>query len=331
MHISQFHRTNPRNLTGGDGYTVDCGMVSLRDAAINGRSVPLVPFADGRVIKRVYFVPSNGDVPTGASLIIGTPNTLGGNFFNYSSPAGLAFVPDGDLASALDSEGLRAGNSYAVGLTGILGSGVLIADCGPLIALPVFQSGDNSPLGAWHANTAYAGIDFIIAGEGIWQAGGGEGGETDSEEPDFDPNNSPITDGSVTWVYQVAIPTGEVHALAEVIEGVTPMPSYPAAIEFVSPPVDTVAGEIIPDITVIVKDQNGNPYKFGVIEIHLDMMGAGVLSGASGGFDTDPTTGIATFSGCSIADPGTYVIRAQSVPLLVADPIFSDPFDITSP
>ncbi len=156
-------------------------------------------------------------------------------------------------------------------------------------------------------------------------------GVSGSTEPTWETSGD-TTDGTVTWHIEneAGPPSAEVHVIIEVIEGVSPMPLYPASLEWVSPPVETPAGDPIPDIVVMVKDQNGDPYQFFPLSMRIDIVGAGTMV-PTPQEAMDKATGLVTFSGVSITEPGTYVIRARMVLSVVADPILSEPFEITTP
>ncbi len=321
--------TGPRNLTGGDGYTVDLGMVNLRTASINGRNVPLIPYADGRLIKSVRFLPGGVfDISSSDQIIFVTPNTApltGSNAFGMAILGGANPDPIG-----IDTLGLIASGNQ----TDIFGKSSnysQILDCGPLIAgFPLIGA---SSLPAWRADTIYAVNDFVLdSNDHIQQVfSPGNGGISGSDEPTWDDSGGTTSDGTITWTDVGLVPSGNIHVIVEVMEGVSPMPPFPASIEFVAPPVDVVAGETMDDITVLVKDQYGEPYKFYGVYLELGLYGAGTLNGTTNVVGDDET-GITTFSGLSITEPGTgYVMRARRYPSLVETPIFSDPFDVTAP
>ncbi len=311
--------SGPRNLTGGDGYTVDLGMVTAYDAARYGRSRTLIPHASGRLIKSVRFIPSNSDAPT-AQVIFATPNTITG--FNNSAK-GMAYVSLDDLQTAVDTFSL-VNDSSNTGLSG--DSGVCqIIDSGPLIAVTdAFCIGQ--PMLPWQPLTAYANDDYILVGTHVLSSE--DGGVSGTEEP-------PDTgggDGNITWDDQGELPTGSVHAIAEVMEGVSPAPPYPATIEFIDQPTDTVSGQLMsPPVTVILKDQNGDPYKFSEVQVKLQIYGAPTILTGTANINTDKSTGIATFSDITPISSGTaFIIRARINPWMI-EAIYSDPFDVTAP
>ncbi len=306
MHISQFNKPNPRNLTGGDGYTVDLGMVSLRDAAIYGRTRPLIPYADGRLIKSVRFVP--GGVFTAENDVnFNTPNAKMAAISSGGSFDTLGIIYSGDQTDILGSNG----------------SSSQIIDSGPLcLGLGEFRFLSNTP---WTANTPVCIEDFTVQGDYIYECS--TNGVTGGTIPVFDAG--PVTDGTVVWTRYILTPTGEVHVIAEVIEGVSPGPPFPSSLEWVQQPTETVAGAPIDDIIVLVKDQNGDPYVFEDMTASLKILGVGTLTGEDASIDK--STGLLTFSGFSIAAAGTYILRTTLAFCIVADPIFSDPFEITAP
>ncbi len=338
MHISQFNKPNPRNLTGGDGYCVDLGMVSLRDAAIYGRTRTLIPYAAGRLIKAVHFVPTVLDPATIGAMtwFFATPNTYDGlvgiGGYGSISQGNSMTDTDGLLVSTFNADvGNGAGNTSLLGDSGNTASMSQIRDCAPLIFAPGPNDTGLLPAGTWQPDHAYTEQDYIVDGNGNFQfvASGGNG-VSGSTEPTW-ATSGDTTDGMVTWHIEDdggGLPTAEVHVIVEVIEGVSPMPLYPASLEWVVQPVETPAGDPIPDIVVLVKDQNGDPYKFFPLSLRIDIVGAGTLN-TPGPNALDKATGLATFSGETIAEPGTYILRARMVMSVVADPIFSDPFDIT--
>jgi len=399
--------TNWSHLSGD----VDLGLVDLHDAAVNGRNNVLIPYADGRIIKGLRFIPGGLTVPLNFSLYFATPNT--GAAIPLSVGNGMAFLDHSVLVDTerLEVHGQNLGINYD-GTGGLENTGAenQIPDVGPLI-FGAWLSGFTNfflPIGSWQANTPYCDIDSIIDPNGRLQIAtnvniGPGNGVTGSTIPTFAfpitainqgtntftvsgdassytgsilvfnsadnngtytivsatfdtdhtdivisesipsptvdglvtiaPGNGGTHDGTVIWSDSGPIPSGSIHAIAEVIEGVSPMPLYPATIEFVAAPQNGVAGSTLPDITVIVKDQNGDPYKFLQLTISLAFYGDGAFTGpvASTTANTDQTTGIATFSAPQIDTPGTYVLRVNTFPVLSADPIFSDPFDITAP
>ncbi len=315
---------------------IDLGMVSLRDASINGRNVPVVDAAPGRLIKAVHFVPSvidPADIGT-MTFYFATPNTYDGVISGIGGYGSVGqFNPMSDTAGLLVSTfnadvGNEAGNTSVLGDTGNTASMSQICDCGPLIFAPGPVDTGLLPIGTWQPNHAYALADYVLDSNGNDQlvtTNGVSGGT----EPGW-ATSGDTTDGTVTWHIEneAGPPTAEVHVIVEVIEGVSPMPLYPASLEWISPPVETPAGDPIPDIIVMVKDQNGDPYKFFSLSMRIDIVGAGTMT-PTPQEAMDKATGLVTFSGVSIAEVGTYIIRARMVLSLVADPIFSDPFNIT--
>ncbi len=326
-------------ISSGAVQAIDLGMVSLRDASRYGRTRPLIPYADGRLIKSVHFVPSMidpADIGT-MTYYFSTPNTnqgIGGSSLGGYGMLSGASLPNVDTAGLI---ALSAFPGVSAGNTGVLGDVYdpnvnqnlsQICDCGPLIFAPGASDTGFLPIGTWQPNHAYALQDYVIDSNGNDQliTTNGVSGNT---EPTWSTSGD-TTDGSAIWHIEneAGPPTAEVHVIVEVIEGVSPMPLYPASLEWVSPPVETPAGDPIPDIVVMVKDQNGDPYKFFPLSMRIDIVGAGT-SNFSFQEALDKATGLVTFSGMSITDPGTYVLRARMVLSVVADPIFSDPFDIT--
>ncbi len=311
-------------ISSGAVHAIDLGLVSIRNAAIYGRTRPLVPYADGRLIKSVSFVPQATFLSL--DMYFSTPNTASGG-------TGIAFMFGGnDLDHVGDTAGLfsksqvtaiggRTGDPGTVGWNQIL-------DCGPLIATSEACDNPPPPLGSWQANTPHCVSDRILDDNGHMQSVDTTGGVTGSTQPVFNDTGGFTVDGSVTWFDLGLLPTGEIHAIAEVIEGVSLMPRFAATIEFIAPPSNTVAGETMADVTLIVKDQFGEIYTFTPHDVNLAILGAGTLNG-NVTEDFDQVTGIATFNDLSITEPGTYILRALPVPCVSANPIFSDPFDIT--
>lgn len=84
------------------------------------------------------------------------------------------------------------------------------------------------------------------------------------------------------------------------------------------------------DIIVLVKDQDGNPYTFFPLSLELQTSGDGSDIGI-GAVALDTATGLVTFTGVIALTAGTYIARCRMALSLVADPIFSDPFDVTAP
>ncbi len=322
---------------GGSSYLriVDLGMISLRDAAIYGRTRPIIPFGE-RLIKAIHFVPTVIDPATIGAMTwyFATPNTYDGivGIGGYGSISQFNTMTDtaGLFESTFDANvGNGAGNTSVLGDTGNPSSMSQICDCGPLIFAPGQLDTGLLPIGTWQPNHAYAKQDYIVDGNGNFQLVG-TNGVSGGTEPTW-ATTGDTTDGTVTWHIEDdggGLPTAEVHVIAEVIEGVSPMPLYPASLEWVSPPVNTPAGDPIPDILVMVKDQNGDPYKFFPLSMRIDIVGVGTLS-SDPQEELNKATGLVTFSGVSIADPGTYIVRARMVLSVVSDPILSDPFVIT--
>ncbi len=299
----------PRNLTGGDGYLVDLGLVSLRDAAIYGRTRPLIPYADGRLISSVRFVPGGRPlVMAGLSPVFFTPNTVGGSNYGFA-----------ELSEGIDTLGLITEGDQT-DFHGGANDASQILDCGPLALI---LNGQSSP--PWQPLTAYALGDSTINSAGHYQQVQ-VNGVSGATEPTWNNSSGTTSDGTITWT-DVGLIDGQIHPIVEVVEGVGLMPLYPATIEFIDPPTDTVAGQTMSDVTVIVKDQNGDPYIFKAMSVYLAIMGDGTLSGTAFQ-NTDTTTGIATFNDLSIAEAAMgYIMRASSS--IFPDPIFSDPFDVT--
>ncbi len=328
----QIVRINNVTVTGNGGNlsVIDLGMVSLRDVAINGRSVPLVPYAEGRLISCVRFLPGGIFNTNSQGFYFYTPNTAGQTGSANNGMAALGVISD---TGGIDTLGLIAAGNQ----TDVFGGSSAysqILDCGPLIA--GFPQTAISSLPSWQADTIYSDGDAILDPSDHIQfiQITGNGGVSGSEPgPTWDDSGGTTSDGTVTWTDTGLVPSGEIHTIVEVIEGINPMPPYPATLEFVDQPTDVVAGEAMDDITVIVKDQHGDPYSFYGVYIQLALHGAGTLAGGTGTVVVgDDETGIATFSGLTITEPGTgYVIRARRYPSLVETPIFSDPFDVTAP
>ncbi len=302
------------------GPYIDLGMLSVRDAAIYGRTRPLIPYAEGRVISSVRFVPG-GTGPIGCNAWAMTPNTV-----NLS---GFASIPNSDLSEALDTIGIVA-NSQATDLSGDSSNNAQILDVGPLIV------GTDNPikefvgLVAWQRNTPYCVNDSILDSNDNVQSIG-INGVSGSTEPTWEISGT-TDDGTAQWNFAAACPSGTIHLVVEVIEGVSPMPPYPATLEFIQQPTDAAAeATISPAITVKILDQYGAPFVFAAVTVSLFIYGAGTLVGTSSKTQNQ-ITGIATFDDLSITEPGTgYILRAELYPTIVTEPIFSDPFDVTAP
>jgi hypothetical protein len=299
--------------------TIDLGMVSLRDAAIYGRTRPLIPYADGRLIKSVNFV--LGGTPSIYPIVFTTP-VLGLEAFNNIS---MASLPAGTFNLALDSLGTR--NDTAMGLDGYQNSNKnQILDVGPLV--PIFTSlVFTGALEPWQANHPYVVYDAILDGnDHIQQVN--INGVSGATLPTFNTSGGTTNDGTMQWIDFGPLPTGEVHMIAEVIEGVSPMPAYPASIEWLVQPAGAAAGEPMPDFSVIIKDQHGNPFFMASSEpaFSVFLVGAGTQSTGDNNWGGD---GIETFSGYSIAEAGTYVFVVRQDPAITSNPIFSNPFVIT--
>jgi hypothetical protein len=323
------------NAGGGNLGVIDLGMVNIYDAIVDGRANVLIPYADGRIIKSVRFIPG-GTIPPdlGFECYFATPNTMAPAY--TKSTNGLAKI-DNDIA--VDTVGLLYATAPSnTGIKGLKADSTpsdasQIADCGPLIAAGTVDpdlSGNFFPLGEWQAITAHCLGDRILDVNGHIQRVT-TNGITGSSLPIFDTSGSTTIDGTVVWTDTGVVPTGTVHAIAEVIEGISPMPPYPATLEFVAPPQDVVAGEAMDDITVIVKDQNDDPYTFTRVAISLKAFGDGDAALNDNENEIDQTTGIATYSGLTPTVPGTYRLKAIMLPTLVADPVLSPPFDVTAP
>ncbi len=316
--------TGPRNLTGGDGYTVDLGMINLRDAAINGASKPLVPYADGRLIKSVRFTPGGTRVITNVvDYYFVTPNTAWNGGFACATTGydtlGILVDPTTEWT---DIQGTKEKFSQ------ILDTGPLVTGFGNL-GDPTAYLG----IGEWEAGKAYC-IGTIIIDPAFHAQNVSTNGVTGSTIPEFSTEGGTTNDGSVVWQDLGFLPDEQIHAIAEVIEGISPMPPYPATLEWIAQPEDVVAGEPMGDITVILKDQRGDPYSFLTaadgLNCNLAILGTGTLTASYDDFD--PVTGLATISGASIAEAGTgYVLRAIIQENSLCNPIFSDPFDVTAP
>ncbi len=328
-----FAECQERYGSGGSGNisVIDLGMVSLRDAVLNGRNNVLIPYADGRLIKYIGFVPP---------LIVTQPGPgYGPTFWTPNTKSGFATATDlSSFENNVDTLGLfnAAGNQLATNLAGIVGGNAQILDSGPLFVMADPGNNGSRIVGGWQALTRYCFDDMILDSNGHLQqtamtpGGIPTGGVSGASEPTWNDSGGNTTDGSITWFDLGLVTEGSIHVIAEVIEGVSPMPKRPYTLEFVSPPVNVVAGETMADITVMVKDQDGSPYTFSSCDISLYILGDGTLNGTIGAI-TDKTTGIATFSGLSITQPDTgYILRCEIHPVLI-DPIFSDPFDVTAP
>ncbi len=334
----------PRWITAAESFldqggvrVIDLGLVSLRDASLYGRTRPLIPYAEGRLIKAVHFVPTVIDLETIGTMtyFFATPNTCdavdGAGGYGMVSNGNPILDTQGLFVDAFDPDnGLGTGNTSILGDTANFLSMSQICDCGPLIFAPGGNDTGLLPIGTWQPNHAYALQDYILDSNGNDQLviTNGVSGSTD---PTWETSGD-TTDGTVTWHIEneAGPPSAEVHVIIEVIEGVSPMPLYPASLEWVSPPVETPAGDPIPDIVVMVKDQNGDPYQFFPLSMRIDIVGAGTMV-PTPQEAMDKATGLVTFSGVSITEPGTYVIRARMVLSVVADPILSEPFEITTP
>ncbi len=312
---------SPRWLTAANETlkAVDLGMVSIRDAAIHGIRRPLIPFAEGRAITGIRFLPgatpATGDI---GNLYFVTPNTF--------PNTGFALVPHDDLGNSNDTLGIIVTGGQTSLSGGTSGSSQILDVC-PLSAV-IYNQGDGLAYyrGAtsWTADTPYCLGDFIIENDAIQLVT--VNGVSDSTKPVFGNPGDDTVDGTVTW-HGYEIPEGEVHAVAEVIEGVSPMPPYPTSLEWLDQPTDTEAGDIMATVRVAIKDQYGNYATFGPNGLNVDIFGAGTLNGTKNGY---VGTGILTLSDLSITEPGTgYILRANMIYPNV-DPIFSDPFDITA-
>ncbi len=295
-------------ISSGAVHAIDLGLVSLRDAAINGRNVPLIPYKEGRVISSVRFLPSVAFNAPDADIIFTTPNNR-------------TFMAVVGSVGAIDAFGLIESSDNTT-IFGDNASPSQIIDTGPLLA----GTPDSYlyPADDWLPDNPYTISEFTTDGDYLFIVS--VNGVSGNVRPAFGPGNT--MDGTVTWTRYGLLPSGSVHVIAEVIDGVSPMPPYPATLEWVSQPVNTPSGDPIPDMVVSVKDQNGSAYKFSPIEFALWIVGAGTLTNGDANMDT--STGLVTFAGCSIAETGTgYILKVAQLPGLAADPIFSDPFNIT--
>ncbi len=324
---------NPRWLSAGEYYgsaalsaasvkVVDLGLVSVRDAAIYGKTRPLIPFAEGRLIKSISYVPGGTPelITDGYTLFFVTPNSAVQQ--GYAKVGGETF----------DTYGLNANNSQTAFFYNGTAAGQIL-DCGPLVAV-TDTFGYNTIPGTWQPDTTYCLDDFILDGNGHLQKvdtlGNGVSGST---EPVWDNSGGQTTDGTVIWFDFGLPPEGEVHAIAEVIEGVSPMPPYPASLEFVDQPQNVAAGETMEPVTVIVKDQNGDPWNPRIdpdlgVDLDIRIFGVGTLSGTSPRRALQETS-IATFDDLSITEQGTgYILRVKPHQVQL-DPIFSTPFNVT--
>ncbi len=321
----------PRNLTGGDGYLVDLGLVSVRDAVINGRNNILIPYASGRLIKAISFA------ITSASI---TPDTNSVPFCYFTTPnngmieggKGIGYFAQGE---SFDTIGMIF-NEKGVDIYGSSNVAMMPLDVAPLYFIIDVTDGSGftivSQLGTWQPDTPYCKDARILdANDHIQYLN--DPGVSGSELPEFDDEGGTTSDGSLTWNDGDLVPGGFVHVIAQVIEGVSPMPPYPATIEWIEQPVNVVAGATMADIVIAVKDQYGNPYGFQNFNVRLNCLGDanGNSDLIEWNGDFDKATGITTLAGLTPSTPGTFVLRASTVPILSVDPIFSDPFDVTSP
>lgn len=323
----------PRLITAGedrwDVRAIDIGMVSVRDAAIYAQTRPLIAYADGRCIKSVRFIPSNAQIPNNNIYFV-TPNTALNSGMAWNEGAF-------DLAHASDTSGLLT-DSRQTSLGGLTGSPnevgwTQIIDASPLIALSAGgpEPVDILPLGTWTPSTRYCIGDQILDSNDNIQFVS-VNGVSGSSEPTWgtEPDDT-VNDGTVEWTCLFPCPSGELHAIAEVIEGISPMPPYLASIEFVNAPTDVVAGEIMSEVTVLAKDQHGQPYVFQAQAVSLSIFGEGTLGGTPNA-TINQTTGVATFNDLTITEPAEgYVIRARTSPFMVAPIIYSPPFNVTAP
>ncbi len=329
--------TNPRWLTAAEYYgdaalseasikVVDLGMVSIRDAALYGIARPLIPYAEGRLIKSVRFAEYTPDPTMQGRVYFVTPNTAHNSGFGFVAA---------DPQDGTDTLGLVFGGDATI-LDLSDGSTCQIEDPGPLVAgWGQISNLEFQPLGSWQPNTAYGAADGILDSNGHAQftAGDNLSGVSGSTEPVWSTVGGSVVDGTLLWTDAGLLPTGEVHVIAEVIEGISPMPPYPATIEFIAQPQGSVHGQTMPDFTVMIKDQFGQPFTRCSRNIFVSFIGVGVWSAGGSGSEanaqTDASTGIATFSGYAVQDAGTYVIRARLSYSVATDEISSDPFDIT--
>lgn len=267
------------------------------------------------------------------TLILLTPNTAAVWLNNASSGFGAVTLIGNPQTDTLGLITAKENTSLA-GLKATTSSyRNQILDSGPLVACVTSTGLDFERITAWQPNTPYCLQDSVLFNDNYVQEIT-TNGVSGSTQPAFSTSGGSVNDGSAVWRNDFTLdPTWTVHVIAEVIEGVSPMPPYPATIEYVAPPSDIVATEPMADVTVIVKDQFRNPYGFGLAKVNLSILGDGTLTpDPQPSVDIDPTTGIATFTGLSITEPGTgYILRAIMYPTCVAIPILSDPFDVTAP
>ncbi len=305
---------------------IDLGMVSIRDACLYGTSRPLIPYAEGRLIKSVRFAEYIPDPTMQGLVYFVTPNT--------AHNSGFGFV-GADPQGGTDTLGLMAGgNATLLDLSD--GNTCQIEDPGPLVAgWGAISNFEYLPLGSWQPNTAYGAADGILDSNGHAQftAGDNLSGVSGGTEPVWSTVGGSVVDGSLLWTDAGLLPTGEIHVVAEVIEGVSPMPPYPATIEFVAQPQGSVHGQTMPNFTVMIKDQSGQPFTRCARNIFVSFIGNGVWSAGGSGSEanaqTNASTGIATFSGYAVQDAGTYIICARLSYSVAAAAVISHSFNVT--
>ncbi len=297
---------------------IDLGVVSLRDAAINGRNVPLVPYAEGRLIKSITYTPGGStSFDQTFEHYFMTPNT----------------IPHGGFACpniGYDTLGILNEPGERTDLTGQTSQNSQIADVGPLV---VGIAGDlvGSFLGvpAWTANNQQCLSDIIIdANYHIQKVT--TAGVSGATIPDFDDDFGTTQDNTVTWNDLGLLVDDRVHCIVEVYEGISPMPPYIATLEWVNLPTNTPAGEIISEVIVLAIDQYSQPCSFQQEQkLQMGILGAGTLTGqGTTSINMDANTGTFSAVDLSIAEPGTYILRAALLPG-ICDPIFSPPFIVT--
>ena len=211
----------------------------------------------------------------------------------------------------------------------MFGGGAFLRDSGPIYAVSHQYTNWWGSYSTWTATTKY-GLSENLVKNGFLQAVT-TGGTSGNSEPSWNATPTGTTsDGSIVWTNQGSINTqGTIHAWAKVVDGGPVIPQI-ASLSFIQQPTNTVSGvTITPAVTVRLLDQSGNPYTLLPAEVILYICGAGTLTGGNPAV-IDPVTGIATFSGLSIAQVGSgYVLRARVIGSINLIPADSNSFNIT--
>lgn len=271
---------------------------------------------------------------TGADIADAAALTLQANILAANTAGGADITPT-ISAPSLGINGAQATipvNEVGLENTGAaLGTGTAVNVCTNTIAADATddaaagaaQPASGLMVGTTSLNQLLQTNDFSVTGPGVGAVAAATGCGTNQSGVRFTPS------AAGTYVVTANYNTGGTNVLSLEVPG----PGAPVAtkLTYTTQPSGNVnAGVALPAQPVIAVQTAGSATVTtdNTTQVSLAISGSGVLT-CTGGLTRTVSSGVATFSGCSVTPAGTYTITASSSPVLT--PAVSSSFTINAP